>query len=186
QAAQLLRCEIGAIQMRLLRARNLLRSRLTRRGVTLPACGLAAFLAGEGIAMALPVALVMPVIEAAKGIGAGQTAAAISPAAGALRSHVLELAEAILRVEISRRWLLRCACGLAALGLAAGAIAFWHSPNPRERTGQRQELPAENARVFDSALPLLVMDRRAGHRGREIGRTPTLDGRGLRIPAGSE
>src|SRR5262249_7179097 len=88
EAACLLGCQTGAIEMRLTRGRNMLRSRLERQVVAMSAAALATLLAEEAYAMALPVSLVTPVVQMAKGLGAGQTAGAISPAVGSLAEAV--------------------------------------------------------------------------------------------------
>src|SRR5262249_48616799 len=65
-ASQLLGCQASAVGMRLLRARDLLRNRLARRGVVLSEAALAAGLAEEASAAALvPPALVASTSRAA-------------------------------------------------------------------------------------------------------------------------
>src|SRR5262249_29370488 len=82
EAARLLGCQASAVGVRLFRARDALRDRLARRGVAVPAGALAALMAQESAAMALPVTLVTPVVEAVKLIAGGRTAAGVaSPAA---------------------------------------------------------------------------------------------------------
>src|SRR5262249_37546440 len=63
EAARQVHCEIGALQMRLSRARDMLRSRLARRGVELPVGALIALLAQEGASGAVPVTLATSTVQ---------------------------------------------------------------------------------------------------------------------------
>ena len=88
-AAQVLRCPIGTVHGRLSRARELLRRRLVRRGVALPA-GLAAIQQGaESLAAAVPDALRRSTIRAAVNLAVGR---GISAAAGSATVGTLVLA----------------------------------------------------------------------------------------------
>jgi RNA polymerase sigma factor (sigma-70 family) len=185
EAARLLHCEVGALEMRLTRGRRLLHGRLQQRGLALSVAALTTLLFREASAMALPVSLVMPVVEAVKTIVAGQTTAGVlSPAAGTL-------AEAVLR-ETGRRRLMRWAILLATMFLGIGGVALglWSpakSPEAttKERTKRPITAPAENVRVFDSKVPLLVLEESRAQNlpAKRLGKTPTADGRGLTISA---
>jgi RNA polymerase sigma factor (sigma-70 family) len=172
EAAGQMGCQSSAVKMRLMRARDRLRARLERGGVTMAAGALATLLSQESQATPLPATLLSCACRAA------------DPSGAALAPTALELANGAIQEEMSRRSLLRWTCGLAALGLAGGALGIWHVAKRSAQTGQHRG-PAANARVFDSTLPLLVMDVR-GHHLQEIGRTPTPDGQGVKIPAGSQ
>jgi RNA polymerase sigma factor (sigma-70 family) len=80
RAARQLRCAPGTISHRLARARDLLRRRLTRRGLALPAGVLAAALAQHTAAAAVAAPLVAATIKSALGSAAG------TPAADVLRA----------------------------------------------------------------------------------------------------
>jgi RNA polymerase sigma factor (sigma-70 family) len=110
EAARELGCQTSALKMRLQSARERLRGRLARRGLILSAAALAALLAQDATAMALPVALVTPVTEAAKYLGAGQR---LSPSVGGLTEVVLR--------DMARQRVLRWAGVLAVLLIGAGA-----------------------------------------------------------------
>jgi RNA polymerase sigma factor (sigma-70 family) len=72
EAAHLLHCQIGAVRMRLLRARDLLRNRLARRGLALSAGTFAAIL-DQGIgSAAVPVSLAQATVKVAALFAAGQ------------------------------------------------------------------------------------------------------------------
>src|SRR5262249_27499748 len=58
EAAAALGCPLRTMEWRLARARDLLRDRLARRGVALPTAALTTLVAGESVALALPVGLV--------------------------------------------------------------------------------------------------------------------------------
>src|SRR5262249_23079684 len=98
-----------AIRGRLARARERLRQRLTRRGVTVPAGLLVAGAAGQAQA-AIPMTLIHSTIRVALGFMAGNTAAIL--ARGVLDSMLLDQ--------------LRVATVLLCLGIGAGYWA-WHT-----------------------------------------------------------
>jgi RNA polymerase sigma factor (sigma-70 family) len=116
EAARELALPVGTLKTRLLHARELLRGRLLRRGVTLSVGAVAALLAGEASAGSLPAAVLASTVEAARLFLAGQVqpAPAIFLAQGALKTM----------------WLAKCkfltvlvVC-LAAVGLATGALVY--------------------------------------------------------------
>ena len=91
-AAQRLGCPQGTVLSRLSRAREQLRKRLTRRGLTVPAGLLAAGLATETARAAVPPALARVVIQAA-------VAATLHQAAGsaAISASAVQLTRGVLR-----------------------------------------------------------------------------------------
>lgn len=83
-AAQQLGCKLGTVKIRLERARERLRDRLTRRGLTVSTSTVAALL-GEGVAPAtVPLALAAATTRAAPLVAAGTAAEVLSPTVLAL------------------------------------------------------------------------------------------------------
>jgi RNA polymerase sigma factor (sigma-70 family) len=116
-AARLLNCPAGTVKSRLARARDLLRARLARRGVTLPAGLTGAVLAGRASA-AVPAALVQATLGTTFGTAAG---ASTAPAAA--------LAEGVLKAMfVTNLRTVLATLGAAAL-VIAGALA-WADPAP--------------------------------------------------------
>jgi RNA polymerase sigma factor (sigma-70 family) len=119
EAANRLRCPVGTIGVRLKRARERLRLRLTHRGLA-PTAGLIGTLLGADAATAsLPAALVDSTAQAA--IGFAANAAATS---GLVSTSVVTLTESVLKTMAITR--LKLALGIAiAVGIAttAGWIA---------------------------------------------------------------
>ena len=135
-AAQRLGCPQGTVLSRLSRAREQLRKRLTRRGLTLPAGLLAAGLATETATAAVPPALARVVIQAA-------VASTLHKAAGsaAISATAAELTRGVLRTMFfTKLW---GAAGailtVTALATAAGALLAKTSargPEPTEVAAQ--------------------------------------------------
>jgi RNA polymerase sigma factor (sigma-70 family) len=90
EAASLLRCQTDAIKKRLSRARDLLRSQLARRNLTLSVCALVTLLAQEGATAALPVALVSATVRSGAVQAAGKAANTVTTPAGALANAMLQ------------------------------------------------------------------------------------------------
>src|SRR4029077_13983503 len=89
-AAKELGCTIGALCMRLARARKCLHKRLVRRGVVLPVSLIGAVLMSAQATAALPVPLAAKTVKAAPALLGGQTLARVVPA------HVASLTKGLL------------------------------------------------------------------------------------------
>jgi RNA polymerase sigma factor (sigma-70 family) len=94
-AAAQLRCPANTVGVRLMRARERLRTRLTRRGLVFPATLLAAGLRPGSATAAAPPALVDATIRTAMRCVAGRTTAS-----GAASTFVVTLAEGVLKTMI--------------------------------------------------------------------------------------
>ncbi len=124
KAACELGCALGTVKSRLARARALLRKRLDRRGVIVPA-GVAVWLSGTRSAEAVPVALLQSVVSQATAFAGGP----------ALRTSAALLAQAVLRGSRLARikacfYLIAC----AALAIIVGTYALggFGSPSPAD------------------------------------------------------
>jgi RNA polymerase sigma factor (sigma-70 family) len=131
EAAQLLGWPKGSVQGRLARGRDLLRQRLSRRGVALSAGALGTILADR----AAPAAVAAPLTEATVH---GATRFAVGQATAALPAPVVALADEVLKgmMTAKLRWLLAVVL-LLALG---GGVALYALASRPSRQPQRDEL----------------------------------------------
>ncbi len=121
-AAQRLGCPQGTVLSRLSRAREQLKARLTRRGLTLPAGLLGAGLATQTAEAAVPPALAGAVIRAAVASVLHESAGTIAISAG-----TLQMTEGVLRTMF-----------LTKLKMAAAAVIMFSARSDR----RRRRLPA--------------------------------------------
>jgi uncharacterized GH25 family protein len=134
QTAQELRCRPGTISRRLARARELLQSRLARRGLVLPAGLLAAALTEQVAPAAIPARLIASTVRTARASAAG--------AASAIAAHIAALAEGG-RYPMTTRTNVLTALTLAAGLLWAGAAALGHA----QPAGQPEQAPQDTRRA---------------------------------------
>ncbi len=132
EAAQALGCPKGTVLSRLSTARERLRSRLTRRGVTLSAGVLAAVLCASRTSAAVPAASVGPAVKAALGVAAGQTAGLVSAEAAALMKGTLRA------MLLSK---LKFVALAAVAAVALGGVVLTHRSDGGEPV--KKEVPAE-------------------------------------------
>jgi RNA polymerase sigma factor (sigma-70 family) len=136
EAAERLGLPEGTISSRLARAREMLRDRLTRRGVAVPAAALAGLLSADSLRAAVPPALA----DAASGFGAGTALA--SPT-------VLSLAHEVTRSMTLLKLKALCAVALCAT-LAGGGFGLYaihaDEKKPAKPTGDKPVIKPEGER----------------------------------------
>jgi len=114
EAAHLLRCQTGAVRMRLLRARDLLRNRLTRRGLAFSAGTLAAILEQSVGSAAVPVSLAQATVKVAALFAAGQ----------ALDGGVSGPALALARAMLHNLWVRKLRAVSMVVLVLAGSVGL--------------------------------------------------------------
>jgi RNA polymerase sigma factor (sigma-70 family) len=130
EAGRLLRLPVGTVKSRLARAREMLRRRLTRRGITLTGAALAAVLA-EKAAANVPSLLVASTLQTTLLLASGAAAAAPVPA--------VALAEGVLKAMFATQLKLATAV-LVTAGVLALGIGVLSCPALAQRAGT---LPAQ-------------------------------------------
>jgi RNA polymerase sigma factor (sigma-70 family) len=165
EAARALGCPKGTVLSRLATARERLRLRLTRRGVTLSAGLLAATLCVERTSAAVPSALMGPTVKAALGVAAGQIAALVSAEVAALMKGTLR-AMLLSKLKV---------VALAALAVAAlGGVLLIHRSDggepvnkvlPAEAPGKAK--PPKDEEAIQGTWRLVRLD--------QVGHEPTKD-----------
>jgi C-terminal peptidase prc len=154
QAAEELGWSLRTLQRRLAQGRELLRSRLTRRGVTLSAVLLLAILTQGGAAAALPSALIAATTNAAVQFAAGV-------AGGAAKGTLL--AQGFLKGLTMTRWKLATALALVLAATTGGGLIVHYTAvagapaitMDQPATQKQDELPPEN-KVAKSPVDLFA------------------------------
>src|SRR5262249_23615939 len=146
EIAEQLGCPLGTVFTRLARGRDLLRKRLTRRGVTLSAGLLSAALTAGAATPALRAGVGRATAEVAVVFAAGA-----GPAAGVISPNVVALTEGVLKMTGPSRLRIVCAALLllAVAGSGAGLLALRGTAREQEVAGKETGeagKPAEAAR----------------------------------------
>jgi RNA polymerase sigma factor (sigma-70 family) len=116
-AARLMKCPIGTVSIRVSRARELLRARLTRRGLALPAAAAAVIrLSESAAAAAMPDGLAESTIRVAMRVATGKTMAA-----GVVPVAMAELTEGVIKTMSTYKLIMTTAGVLVTGILIAGA-----------------------------------------------------------------
>ena len=113
EAARVLKCPKGTVNVRVSRARELLRDRLARRGVAFSTALAGAVLVGETATAAMPIGLAETTIKAAMQVAAGK-----SVTAGAVSAAVSQLTQGVLTTMTLTKVTVA-----AALVLTAGSVS---------------------------------------------------------------
>jgi RNA polymerase sigma factor (sigma-70 family) len=167
EAAVALGCPVGTLHSRLGRARDLLRRRLARRGLTLTATGFAALLASNAVRAAVPAALWNTTLTAAARAAAGDvTAGLVSRQAailveGAMKSTLLTKARLGLALLLVAGVTLGGAGALAPAWFKAtnAAEAAAESLAPADPKPAAPDRPAQGRDALGDALPPTALAR---------------------------
>jgi RNA polymerase sigma factor (sigma-70 family) len=149
EAARLLKCPVGTVSTRLSRARELLRARLTRRGLVLPAAWASAMLNSGSTSAAMPIALAECTIKAAIGVAASKITMA-----RVVSVSVARLTEGALRTMIFTKSMVIASSVLAAGFLAACVVLLAAcEPSARIATGVAPEAASPTQAAGDNHGP---------------------------------
>ena len=127
EAAQEIGCPLGSMGWRLDRARTLLRDRLVRRGIAVPAVALAGLLA-EQTQAAVPASLAAGTLQSAVLLAAGE-------ALPAAQAHVFKLAEGVVRNMVVKKFIRTFGVAFLLIGLvgvAVGAAGLQLAAGPKD------------------------------------------------------
>jgi RNA polymerase sigma factor (sigma-70 family) len=146
EAAQALGLAEGTVSSRLARARDLLRKRLVRRGLTLSSGLLATVFSQKALAVALPIAWVNSTAQAALRFTAGKAGA------GAVSEPVTLLTEGVLQAMFPSKFRLVAAVLLTVTLLGSGAAVLAHQVLAgKEANTQKQNPPGAAATISKSS-----------------------------------
>src|SRR5262249_27479451 len=158
--ARHLGCPVGTILSRLAWARQRLRDRLTRRGVTVSVGLLITALAQNAVAATVPAPLVDTTLKAATTLAAGHAAAA-----GIISANAVARPQGMVRTMFLTKRKIAAAVflGLGALGTGASAVAYraW-TGQPAEPANHEATRPAAEGKDKDRGEVVRVPSSRDG------------------------
>ncbi|HBI43829.1 MAG TPA: hypothetical protein DDY78_13415 [Planctomycetales bacterium] len=166
EASQELKCPRGTVAIRLQRARELLRGRLTRRGLALSAATTAVLAAERTVSAALPAVLVHTTLKAALLFAAGKAVA------GAVSSQALTWTQGVLRTMFLSKIKILAAVALlmGATGTGAGLLMSLKAEAPP--TAKTDPPPAAN-KAEAAKPPVETPDENEERPTRDIVETPS-------------
>ncbi len=179
EAARELGWPVGTVKGRLARARDLLGTRLTRRGLALPAGGVGLLLTQSAVRAAIPAALADSTLKAALQFAAGPTAssaASVLLANGALKTGALGR-PLLVALIVSVAAAAATAGGLLALPTRADrpAAGAAEQPDPEPVPGVKESRPVPRPRIVfvgdsstDGNTYLLLIRQALARAGRPV------------------
>jgi RNA polymerase sigma factor (sigma-70 family) len=147
EAARQLGCARGTVLSRLAWARERLRGRLVRRGVTLSAAGLAAFLTRDAASASVSSALVSSTVEAASWYAAGKAATPGVPS-----GRAVYLTEGVLHAMFLNKVKLALLFALVLAVLGAG-LGLWNRPAATAESSEHRREEAARTRTKSADEP---------------------------------
>jgi RNA polymerase sigma-70 factor (ECF subfamily) len=136
-AAGELGCPVGTVKTRLSRAREMLRKRLTRRGLIVGTTAITTALSTEVLAVSLPPALLDSTLKAAISFAAGDVAA------GIVSAQTVALTKGVLHTMFVAKMKTLAVLGLALLLLIGGTGAFAYHLLATEADANKTKADAE-------------------------------------------
>ncbi len=137
QAAERMNCPVGTVRSRMSKGRELLRSRLSRRGLA-PTPALLAIGPISGLAPAVPPALLFKTIAAATSVAAGR-----SMVAAIASTSAIALTQGVLRTMSISRWM-TLAGAFMVLGTLGGGIGVAARQQGPERVEEVKSPPTQS------------------------------------------
>jgi RNA polymerase sigma factor (sigma-70 family) len=171
EAAASIGCPVSTLSTRLMRARELLRRHLCRRGITLPATVVAAVLAEQTLAAAPAAGLVEASVNAATSLALGHGGANLIPQSVAALAD--EAGTAALGAKAKAAILLLLTVGVIAGGVVAAYRATGHPEAPKPALSASRALPPPTGPTSSAARPaaaatVIVRGRVLGPDGRPV------------------
>ena len=155
QTALALHCPVGTVASRLARGRELLKKRLTRRGVIIPAVALASLLSVEAGATEIPATFVAATVKAASAFMTGQAVAAggamISPQVVALTKGALKM---LFFAKLKLAALAMVAVTLPVGGMVTYRVLAEEKDVPKAPVGTPPAIEAKPVATFDNSRTL--------------------------------